>query len=84
MALKKRKTPKPKLADDPKVKEAAAFVMRGVAAQKAVDEVAQRTEPKPRIGPSKTQVFDAIRGVSPGLPAAQVSAIASVIMALYR
>lgn len=85
MALKKRKAPKPKLADDPKVQEAAAFAMRGVAAQKAVDMIIPQPAKPPaaRAGPSKTQVCDAVRGAAPGLPFAAVDRVAAAVMKLY-
>ncbi len=83
MALKPRATKKPKLSEDPKVREAAAFVGRGLAARGAVDQTVARPTPAIRRGPSKTQIGDAIRGVAPGLPAATVSRIAAVVMDLY-
>jgi hypothetical protein len=69
MAFAKKKSTKPKLADDPKVQEAA----RAAALAKAR-----------HVGPSKTQVCDAIRSAAPGAPMATVDAIAGAVMRLYR
>lgn len=93
MALKKRKTPKAKLAEDPKVQAVKDLVARGQAAQKAVDEVVRgeagmdprslvHKVPKPS-GPSKTQVCDAVRSAAPGLPFAAVDRVAAAVMKLY-
>lgn len=85
MALKKRKTPKVKLAEDPKVQAVKDFVARGQAAQKAVDLIIPQA-PAPaaiRGGPTKTQVCDAVRSAVPGLPFAAVDRVAAAVMKLY-
>jgi hypothetical protein len=94
MAFKKKAKKRPKLADDPKVQEAAAYAAtfaenKRLAERQSeaakTDAVVARVQAhhQKRSGPSKTQVCDAVREGQPGLAFAAVDRIATAVMRLY-